>query len=244
MVEIWIAGVGVLVAAGSLTTSWLAHRLQVERAGALDSQEARIAAREQRVESRERDADRREMLTQASMIAVGVDVRASQLHEDWRTTRLVIINASNQPVRGVETRVFDIPLGVEDVIYAGRTWATLLSQGSGLSAQDADMVTVDFTDAAGRRWRREGAGGLRQGTWSAAREQWEWGAREEPVVASADPLLVGGIAPTGVGGPYGRPPAVPQQAPPRRRSFARSGFVLAVVAVAALAGLLGWLLIL
>jgi hypothetical protein len=183
MAEVLIAAFSALVAAGALAVSYAAHRHQVRRAAVLDEREARIEGWEGRLEQREREADRREARTQASLIAVRALAAPSSLHTHWRRVLLNIANHSNQPI--FELSVYYNGELVEETqsgIGPGCTRNITLAL-SEPSAQPTVLkkVDVEFTDAARTRWRRDGEGGLRQGS-PQENGGWEWGEREIPVV--------------------------------------------------------------
>ncbi|MGW6950996.1 hypothetical protein [Streptomyces xanthophaeus] len=98
MIATVVAIVGAVVTIGSLVISYLAHRHQVRRARVLDQREARLQAQEERLESRARAVDRRNDLTQASMIETNITVVPSGIHEGSATPHLKIANPSNQPI--------------------------------------------------------------------------------------------------------------------------------------------------
>ncbi|WP_406364569.1 hypothetical protein [Streptomyces sp. NBC_00645] len=147
-------------------------------------QEAR-ALREEAREQRERAASaRREWeRLQASMIGGHIALSPSSLNDNWVVPQVVIHNGSNQPVRDV--RVFFQGEVIHELPLVG-TGHEYLPQPPAHTQEERyrRQVTVEFTDVAGIRWRRDGYGALqraRQGT--EGQEIWE--APETPVIESA-----------------------------------------------------------
>ncbi|ORT53692.1 hypothetical protein [Streptomyces sp. CB03238] len=177
MTGIVISAFSSLVALGALIVSFLAHRHQVARGVALD-------VRERALEAREKEAERRERRMQASMIEIRHSSNGSPLHEGWVTHRLEILNPSNQPITDLSaTYNGEAVADVSGSLNSGSTRVfPLPPPESGIPAYMVlQYVTVFFTDAAGMRWRRDGAGGLWRGVLMPDSE-WRWTDREEPVI--------------------------------------------------------------
>ncbi|MGW7033436.1 hypothetical protein ACWGFX_40485 [Streptomyces xanthophaeus] len=185
MIATVVAIVGAVVTICSLVISYLAHRHQVQRAAVLDQREARLQAQEERLESRARAVDRRNDLTQASMIETNITVVRSGIHEGSATPHLKIANPSNQPILDLRItygghHITDAPRGLgpggQHSIPLPVT-TTPSEDPTGFLPQ----LVIDFTDASGTRWRKEGGVGLQQATSSLNGEQL-WLPRESPVV--------------------------------------------------------------
>ncbi|WP_371664747.1 hypothetical protein [Streptomyces sp. NBC_00280] len=148
-------------------------------------QEARALREEEAREQRERAASarrERERL-QASMIGGHIALSPSSLNDSWVVPQVVIHNGSNQPVRDV--RVFVHGEVIHELPLVGTGHKYLPQPPAHIQDERyRRQVTVEFTDVAGIRWRRDGYGALqraRQGT--EGQEIWE--APETPVVESA-----------------------------------------------------------
>jgi hypothetical protein len=178
VIETLIAAFGSLVALGALVVSFMAHPHQVARAAALDVREGRIEAREVALEQREQRV-------QASMIEVHVRASRSALHDGWVTPRLTIVNPSNQPVTDLAASYLGETLpDVCGPVGPGTTRSFPLPPNDARAEPVLHHVTLAFTDAAGTRWRRDGGGGLHRGV-PRPDGQWEWTAREEPVIGES-----------------------------------------------------------
>ncbi|MFF7021953.1 hypothetical protein ACFY97_13160 [Streptomyces klenkii] len=183
MVETLIAALSALFALGAGLVSYWSYRHQVRRATVTDARQQRIDQRERTVSQREAAAERREVLAQASMLDVTIRRVPSSLREGWSTSYILVHNSSNQPVSHLNVRFRDeVVTGESGVLFPGSTHSFRLTASEDCSSvlEDGRDVSVDFTDAAGIRWRREGDGGLREGRSTGS--AWEWGAREEPVI--------------------------------------------------------------
>lgn len=183
MAETLIAAVSALIALAAGLVAYRAHRHQLRRAAVTDTHQRHIEEREQRVSEREAAAERREALVQASMMDVTVRWVPSSLHEGWSTPWILVHNSSNQPFADLHVRFRDEPVtGQTGVLFPGAIHRFQLPSSEYRSGvpEVGRGVSVDFTDVAGTRWRREGDGGLREG--HSTGDTWEWGAREEPVI--------------------------------------------------------------
>ncbi|RSS58351.1 hypothetical protein, partial [Streptomyces sp. WAC06614] len=185
MIETVIAVVGAVVTVGSLVISYLAHRHQVQRARVLDQREARLQAREERMEARARAADRRQDMTQASMIETSVTIVPSGIHEGLATPHLKITNPTNQAIADLsitydDRRITDAPRGLGPGARRLVPLPVTTTPGDD-PARFLVRLVVDFTDAAGTRWRKERGMGLRQGATGRDGEQL-WLRSEAPIV--------------------------------------------------------------
>ncbi|MEU7484840.1 hypothetical protein [Streptomyces sp. NPDC042319] len=189
--------VGAVIALGALLVSYRAHRHQVRRAEQLDGREREVEARERRAEERAKAAERQETLAQAAMVHLSVAPVASSLHPDWITPQVTVANLSSQPIRELLVCIAEIPVSDEcGDVSSGQT--RRISLPSTASRSTLGMlqlaVRIEFTDAAGLRWRKHSDGGLQEGQ-PAADGDWTWGARESPPVANAHPDIVDHLLP-------------------------------------------------
>lgn len=224
MIDTISTAVSALVAVGALAVSFLAHRHQVGRARVLDARERRLEAAEELLARRQEDADRQAVLAQASMIDVHVMWTPSTLVDGVDTPELRITNLSSQPVSALSAAIADQPVAdVSGVLAAAsvRTFRLPVAPAAALDTSPGDL-SVAFTDAAGNRWRRDGGGGLRQGSRTDT-GAWTWGAREAPTVVRA---ASSGSPP---GSPFGLPP-FPRRA--RALAYLLPAAVLVLLAVA------------
>ncbi|MGW7030440.1 hypothetical protein ACWGFX_25175 [Streptomyces xanthophaeus] len=237
MIATVVAIVGAVVTIGSLVISYLAHRHQVQRARVLDQREARLQAQEERLESRARAVDRRNDLTQASMIETNITVVPSGIHEGSATPHLKIANPSNQPILDLRItyaghHLTDAPrgLGPGDRRSIPLPVTTTPSEDpTGFLLQ----LVIDFTDASGTRWRREGGIGLQQAASSVSGEQL-WLPREPPVVGPA-------VMPPPYMPPPGSRPRPAQKAPSERARRRAPLLATILVLIAVLAITVWWL---
>ncbi|MCX5596584.1 hypothetical protein OOK29_00335 [Streptomyces phaeochromogenes] len=206
MLEAVVGVVGVVVGVAGLVTSYAGHRHSVRES-------ARVAAMAREVEERElelaREAERRAEVVQASLVQVMMRSRPSPLAEQWVGWSLQATNGSDQPVRDVALHYDGLPLSTSltgGLLHAGESVSALLpTSDAGLGpahpSQPA-LGVVEFTDAAGVRWRRAATGMLEQ-----RYESGSWDLRP-PRVAPYQP-------PATQTGAYGRPsPAGPPGAGP------------------------------
>ncbi|MGI3202193.1 hypothetical protein ACRJ4W_35135 [Streptomyces sp. GLT-R25] len=173
MLEAVVGVVGVVVGVAGLVTSYAGHRHSVRES-------ARVAAMAREVEERERElaleAERRAEVVQASLVQVMMRSRPSPLAEQWVGWSLQATNGSDQPVRDVALHYDGLPLPTTltgGLLHAGESVSALLptsdtSLGPARPSQPA-LGVVQFTDAAGVRWRRSATGMLEQryesGSW-------------------------------------------------------------------------------
>ncbi|WP_158697937.1 hypothetical protein [Streptomyces prunicolor] len=181
MVELVIAAVGCLVGLGGLAISYAAHRHQVGQA-------ERLAEREQLVAERERAADERNTLVHASRLHVGFMATQSPL-TNLDTWVLRVINYSSQPMRdlvsfyGGERLEFDSPTGhLSPGVMREARIPSRLAEPRPLH----EATIVEFTDAAGLRWRRLGSGVLQCRRDNPDGSQ-VWGPEQAPLVEYANP---------------------------------------------------------
>lgn len=199
MLEAVVGVVGVVVGVAGVVTSYAGHRHSVREA-------ARVSAMAREVEERERElareAERRAEVVQASLVQVVMRSRPSPLAEQWVGWSLQATNGSDQPVRDVALHYDGRPLPTSltgGLLHAGESVSALLptsDTGPAHPSQPA-LGVVEFTDAAGVRWRRSATGMLEQRYGSGS-----WDTRP-PLVAPFQP-------PPAQTGTYGRPaPAGP-----------------------------------
>ncbi|MFC9679012.1 hypothetical protein [Streptomyces sp. NPDC056948] len=154
-------------------------------------QEAR-ARREREARDREREARaRREREAraqwerdryQASMIGGHIGLSPSSLDDSWVVPQVVINNGSNQPVRDLRATFRGEVTNELRLVGTGRHYFPLPPvQISGERYDQLGQVTVEFTDVAGVRWRREGYGALQRARQGADGQE-VWGNPEPPVV--------------------------------------------------------------
>lgn len=184
MVEIAVTVVSTAVAVGALVVSYLTHRHQVRRARAIDVQERQVAEQARLMEGRERAAERRGALVQASMLDVRVTAVPSQLDPRWAVRTLQLGNGSSQPLSDLAATFEGAPLPeVSGVLAAGSRRTFALPQTGWDGSAPAELPVVEFSDAAGLRWRREPHGALRQGLRTVT--EWRWGLVEAPEITQA-----------------------------------------------------------
>ncbi|MFD9425670.1 MULTISPECIES: hypothetical protein [unclassified Streptomyces] len=172
-----------LIAFGALTVSFLAHRHQVRLAAVLEAKERRLEILERQMAARQADLDRAEILAQASVIDIRVVMRSSALAEGLQTAELLVTNLSNQPVLDLGAQIADARVvSISGSIPSSSSRSFPLPQQQAQTATRSPMqLNVEFTDAGGIRWRRDGGGGLREGARLETGE-WTWSPREGPMV--------------------------------------------------------------
>ncbi|MFE5621123.1 hypothetical protein ACFQ8S_03575 [Streptomyces virginiae] len=148
-----------------------------------------------------RDKQKQGRREHASMLNVCVYTERSQLHDRWEIAQVVVSNRSNQLYHEVRVRYRDQTVAETATLSASQTWQLPPSENS----QSADLllshITVEFNDAEGTRWRREGSGRLRRGRQTKTGD-WEWDAPEPPLITAAEPSDDSWAGP----GRAGRPP--------------------------------------
>ncbi|MER5987628.1 hypothetical protein [Streptomyces sp. NPDC001787] len=218
-----------LIAFGALTVSFLAHRHQVRLAALLEAKERRLEILERQMTARQADLDRAGVLAQASMIDIRVVMRPSALAEGLASPELLVTNRSNQPVLDLGAQIADDPVvDISGSIPSSSSRSFPLPQQQAQTATGSPMrLRVEFTDAGGIRWCRDGGGGLREGTRLETGE-WTWAPREGPPVTmsadSVEPLAI--PYPPTASATSGRP------FPGRRRrglSLMAAGVLLAII---------------
>ncbi|MCX4558239.1 hypothetical protein OHA02_18795 [Streptomyces phaeochromogenes] len=249
MLEAVVGVVGVVVGVAGLVTSYAGHRHSVRES-------ARVAAMAREVEERERElaleAERRAEVVQASLVQVMMRSRPSPLAEQWVGWSLQATNGSDQPVRDVALHYDGLPLPTTltgGLLHAGESVSALLptsdtSLGPARPSQPA-LGVVQFTDAAGVRWRRSATGMLEQ-----RYESGSWDPRSPRVAPFQPPATQTGAQPGAYGrptppGPPGTGPAQPQPQPwhqPQSRPRSRKPLPRSVSAAMVLvgAGLVAW----
>lgn len=149
MIGTVIAILGLVV---SVTTAVVGYRhgRHAERA-----QQMRDEREEQARRRREEQAERTERIQQASWISSYVEADGS---------RVTVYNGSSQPVSDVHVLVGDDvhrPDGTGLLMPGGYSTFVLFSEGTGHELDLAGLA-VEFTDVAGRAWRRTAAGKLHE----------------------------------------------------------------------------------
>ncbi|MGV9243587.1 hypothetical protein [Streptomyces sp. NPDC003710] len=170
MAELVFGIIGAVVGLGGLVLTYVGHRHQRQQARELDVREAALRARE-------RDSERREATLHASMLRVEVSQRASTLDAAVTLWRLTVTNASTQPFTGVSLLYGDQPLsppGLNGLLNPGDSTGDTLPVGDG--EPDPARCVAEYTDVAGRLWRRWATGDLHRGhRWSDGEVIWETG---------------------------------------------------------------------
>lgn len=188
VIQTLTAVLGALIGLAGLLVSYLAHRHKVRH-------DAALAAEEMRLLEREREAEQQEARVQASMLRVHVALSRSALHDGLVTPKVVVANQSNQPIQDVCVSLRDEAVGETSLFPTGEMVFPLpLSEAATPTGRLMREVTIDFTDAAGIRWRRQSGGSLRRGRINEALGAWEWGEPEAPVVGWATGLPIGAVA--------------------------------------------------
>ena len=172
MLEAFVAVVGVVVGVAGVVTSYAGHRHSVREA-------VRVAALAREVEERERavarEADQRAEAVQASLVQVVMRSGPSPLAEQWMSHSIQATNGSDQPVRDVALR-YDgrlLPTSLANgLLHAGEgVGSRLPASDASLGPADPALGVMEFTDAAGVRWRRSTTGTLERqhgsGSWDA-----------------------------------------------------------------------------
>ncbi|CAM5616385.1 hypothetical protein [Streptomyces avidinii] len=240
MIATVVAIVGAVVTVASLLISYLAHRHQVQRAAVLDQREARLQAQEERLETRARAVDRRNDLAQASMIETNITVVPSGIHEGSATPHLKIANPSNQPVLDLRItyagqHITGAPRGLGPGDQRSIPLPVTTTRGEDPTGFLLQLV-IDFTDASGTRWRKEGGIGLQQAASSPNGEQ-RWLPREPPVVG---PVTMPSARRADGPPPWAPASPAPAPGPPARRRR-RATLLAALLLLAVLAIAIWWL---
>ncbi len=188
-----IAILGLLV---SVATAVVGYRQghRAERA-----QRLREEREEQARRRREEQAERADRIRQASWIS-------SYVHADGR--RVTVFNGSSQPISDLRVSTGDEllwPDGVRLLAPGGFSEFVLFSAGAGHGLDPASL-SVEFTDVAGRAWRRTAGGKLHERL-SPQGAPPQWGPAITPLVEPfQSPRPDAGRTYTG-GGPVPPPPA-------------------------------------
>ncbi|WP_151482805.1 hypothetical protein [Streptomyces albicerus] len=231
MLEAVVAVVGTVVGVAGLATSYAGHRHSVREA-------ARVALLTRSVEERERqlakEAERRAEVVQASLVQVVMGSRPSPLAEQWVSHSIRATNGSDQPVRDVTLRydgrplpanLANGPLPAGRLLHAGESVsAALPASDVGPGPADPALGVVEFTDAAGVRWRRSTLGILER---QYADGSWD-----------AQPPNVAPFAQQQPGMPYLQPGQT--SAPRRRKTLPRSVSALMILVGAVLVAWAVW----
>jgi hypothetical protein len=157
MTEVVFGVIGAVIGLGGLALTYTGHRHQRAQARELD-------ARERRLREREQEAERREESLHASMLLVEIRKQPSSLDPAATLWRLTVTNGSAQPFTGVSLRYGDQSLStptLDGLLNPGASTAETLPVTDG--APEPGRCVVEFTDIAGRLWRRRVTGDLRRG---------------------------------------------------------------------------------
>ncbi|MGW3424520.1 hypothetical protein [Streptomyces phaeochromogenes] len=245
MLEAVVGVVGVVVGVAGLVTSYAGHRHSVREAARVAAVAREVAERERELS---REAERRAEVVQASLVQVVMRSRPSPLAEQWVGWSLQATNGSDQPVRDVALHYDGRPLPTSltgGLLHAGESVSVLLptsdtSRSPALPSQPA-LGVVEFTDAAGVRWRRSATGMLEQ-----RYESGSWDLRLPRVAPYQPPATqTGAYGRPSPAGPPGAGPAQAQPQPqlrPPARSRPRKPLPRSVSAAMVLvgAGLVAW----
>ncbi|MFD9439499.1 hypothetical protein ACFWBR_12145 [Streptomyces sp. NPDC060006] len=225
MLEAVVAVVGAVVGVAGVVTSYAGHRHSVREAARVASLERAVAERESRLV---REASHRAEVAQASLVQVMMRSRRSPLAEQWAGWELQVTNGSDQPIREVAPRYDGLPLPTGlagGLLHAGQGAVAVLPVSD--VVHDPALGVVEFTDAAGARWRRYATGLLERGLAGGG-----WDGQAPNVAPYAQP----GTAYRTADRPSGPPPS---PAPARAR-LPRSVSVALVVAGAVLVAWAVW----
>ncbi|MEU6317430.1 hypothetical protein [Streptomyces sp. NPDC047009] len=157
MAELVFGVIGAVVGLGGLALTFVGNRQQRRQARELGAREAHLRAQE-------RETERRQASVHASMLRVEVTRHASTLDPSVSLWRLTVTNGSTQPFTGVALRYDDQALGSPTLnghLNPGASKADTLPVADG--EPDPARCVVEFTDVAGRLWRRRATGDLRLG---------------------------------------------------------------------------------
>ncbi|QEV49442.1 hypothetical protein CP980_34250 [Streptomyces vinaceus] len=231
MVQNLVAVFSLLIGLGGLTLSFMDHRRKIRQ----EAQESALRAEEAR-QRHERDLEQqlqwieREQRSQrglerhqASLVKARFELRPSSLHNGWIVPEVVVENRSDQPVRDVRVAFLGDVIGESTTLDTGQDAFQLAPVQAARTSHKLRHVTVDFTDVAGIRWRRDGYGLLRRAQPGAGDPDapGAWGEPEPPTVLG--------------------PASAPALPPVRQRvGFLRPA--VALISVTLIAGGLWWLL--
>ncbi|MFJ6120240.1 hypothetical protein [Streptomyces sp. NPDC092129] len=157
MAEFVFGVIGATIGVVGLVLTFAGYRHQQRQTRELD-------ARETQLRTREREAERREASTHASMLRVEVSKHSSALDPSVSLWRITVRNASSQPFVGVVLRYDDQALESPTLsghLNPGASTTDTLPVAEG--EPDPTRCVVEFTDVAGRLWRRRATGDLRLG---------------------------------------------------------------------------------
>ncbi|MGW2020335.1 hypothetical protein [Streptomyces sp. NPDC001927] len=207
MIGTVIAILGLVVSVATAVVGYR-HGHRTERAQRMrDEREERTRRR------REEEAARTERIRQASWISNYVEADGD---------RVTVCNGSSQPVGDVRVLAGEVVLRPDRVrllMPGGCSTFALLLEGTGRELDPAGMA-VEFTDVAGRAWRRTADGRLRERI-SPEGDPPLWGPPIVPLVEPyRNPLPGAGRSHTGGGavlrpeGPPSGPLSPPAQPPP------------------------------
>lgn len=241
-----IAVFSLLIGLAGLTLSYMGHRQKVRQ----ETQETALFVEQLQGLQRERGQDqeqrklqervqRERERRQASMIKTRLELRPSSLHDGWVVPEIVVENRSDQLLRDVRVAFLHEVIGEATTLDTGQHAFQLPPAQAAKPSHKLRFVTVDFTDIAGIRWRRDGDAGLRRaqpGT-DSPDSRGAWGDPEDLYVTAARDVIMGAPA-----SPPPPPPSGASQTEPvgRHLRFLQPAIVL--VSVTLIAGALWWLL--
>jgi len=194
----WI--IGAVIGLGGLVLACVQHRHQRWQARELVTRETALRAREL-------DAERRDATLHASMLRVAVGKQPSPLDLSVTLWELTATNDSTQPFTGAVLRYGDqalAPAALNGLLGPGASVTEALPVNS--EEPDPVLCVVEFTDVAGRLWRRLATGDLHRGLSRDSDGEVLWETGEASYIhaagiawrgdgprtdASSDPLFVG-----------------------------------------------------
>ncbi|WP_043668296.1 hypothetical protein [Streptomyces xylophagus] len=151
----WI--IGAVISLGGLVLAYVQHRHQRWQA-------RELAVRETALRARELDSERRDATLHASMLRVVVGKQPSPLDPSVTGWELTATNDSMQPFTGVVLCYGDqalAPAALNGLLSPGAS----VTEALPVNREEPDPVlcVVEFTDVAGRLWRRLATGDLHRG---------------------------------------------------------------------------------
>ncbi|MEU1519257.1 hypothetical protein ABZ490_45195 [Streptomyces sp. NPDC005811] len=174
---------GAVVGAGGLALTYLGLRHQWKQA-------RELGVRQVALQTRERETERQDATLHASMLRVAVGKQPSRLGLSVALWWLTVTNDSTQPFTGVALRYGDqalAPAELNGLLGPGACVTKALPVNG--EEPDPARCFVEFTDVAGRPWRRFASGDLHRGHLGPLDGEVRWEAGEAHHVRAA---LVGG----------------------------------------------------
>lgn len=179
-----------VVGAGGLALTYLGLRHQWK-------QTRELGVREVALQARERDAERQDATLHASMLRMAVGKQPSRLGLSVALWWFTVTNDSTQPFTSVALRYGDqmlAPAALNGLLGPGASVTKVLPVNG--EAPDPARCVVEFTDVAGRFWRRLASGDLHRGLLGRSDGEVRWETGESRHVRAA---LLGGAG-TSAGG--------------------------------------------